>query len=660
MKKKIVISGPILSRSGYGEMCRFALRSLRNHEDKFDIFLLGTNWGNTGWIVDQQEEVQYVSQLSAKTQAYLQQTGNNPNFDISLQITIPNEWKKMAVTNIGYTAGIETNFISPSWLEPSQQMDKIIVISEHAKSSFINTVFGDKNNNQFKVTTPIEVCHFPVKDRKIIDLKLNLKHDFNFLAICQWGPRKNLEQTITNFVEEFKNEEVGLVLKINITNDSIMDRDTVEKNISMLMSTLPSDRKCTVTLLHGYMSEDEINSLYNHPQIKAFVSSTHGEGFGFPMFEAAYSEIPVIATDWSGHLDFLTMKDENGKDKKMFGKIDYELKPIAKEHSWKGVLEEGTSWAYPLSSSLKSRMREVYKDYPRFKSWAKKLNVWIRNEFTVEKVCDKFFYSLGFYSKPKTLEIKPITGLSFCIPTNGKRIQKTLLTIKSIQKQKWYSIPYEIIITGDVDNFKNIEGISILDKKQEAHSRKVAALRNAAAEKAQYENIVFCDDDVILSEDWLDSTIKHSLNNSWEVLGNRVLSPDGTRYWDRATLTPHTLVEYDHDAADRSLYQSSAFFMVRKDVFDKVKWDETKLVFSDKEGGIPEDVQYSLDLIKGNYQIHFNKNSLVWHNDDSYTEFPVKNLQQIQKKQTLREKLGLAIFPDEDEEFKNLIKTLQG
>ena len=38
MKKKILVSGPCLTRSCYGEQCRFALRALRAHEDRFDIY----------------------------------------------------------------------------------------------------------------------------------------------------------------------------------------------------------------------------------------------------------------------------------------------------------------------------------------------------------------------------------------------------------------------------------------------------------------------------------------------------------------------------------------------------------------------------------------------------------------------------------------------
>ena len=390
MKKKIVISGPILSRSGYGEMARFAYRSLKAAEEDCEVYLLPTNWGATGNIFELSEEKKEIDSLIVKTQQLIQQTGGQPNFDISIQVTIPNEWKKLAPINIGYTAGIETNGISPAWLQPSMQMDKIIVISEHAKSSFINTVFADEQGNKYSVTKPVEVCHFPVRDFKETELKLDFKHDFNFLTVCQWSPRKNIEQTIQAFIEEFGQESVGLVLKINTANDSLLDQEATETKLKQLLQKFPN-RKCSVYLLHGHMSESEMQSLYKHPKIKAIVSSTHGEGFGVPLFEASHNELPVIATDWSGHLDFLTVKDEEGIEKKLFAKVDYELKPIAQEHTWQGVLEAGTLWAYPLQSHLKSKMREVYKDHGRFKSWSKKLSSHIRKQYTEEKLYDKFY-----------------------------------------------------------------------------------------------------------------------------------------------------------------------------------------------------------------------------------------------------------------------------
>jgi glycosyltransferase involved in cell wall biosynthesis len=394
MKKKILVHGPVLSRSGYGEMARLALRSLKANEDKYDIFISPTQWGMTGTIAPSSETL-WIEKLVKKTQQLLELTKGQIKFDISLQVTIPNEWKKMAEYNVGYTAGIETNSIAPAWLEPSLQMNKIITISEHSKCGFTDTVFSDQTGKTYKVTTPVDVVHFPIKtfeNEKPLDL--NLTTDFNFLTVAQWGPRKNIEQLLAAFIEEFKNESVGLVLKTNNANDSIIDKCQIEERLSIMLEQV-KDKKCKVYLLHGTLTESELNSLYKHPKIKAFVSSTHGEGYGIPMFEAVYNSLPVIATDWSGHLDFLVMPNEQDKPKKMFAAVDYELKPIADQHVWDGVLQKGTLWAYPVHSSLKLKMREVYKDLGRFQNWAKKLAAHNQPIFTKQVIQTSFINALG-------------------------------------------------------------------------------------------------------------------------------------------------------------------------------------------------------------------------------------------------------------------------
>jgi len=387
--KKVIINAPLSSRSGYGEMSRFALDVLKQHKHEFDLYVNVINWGQTGYLFEEDENFKLIQELRIKTESYLRSTNGNPDFDISLQITIPNEWKKMAKVNVGYTAGIETTHISPAWFEPSQQMDRIIVISEHAKAAFKNTVFQNESGQQFGVTTPISVVHFPFKQVEDAKINLDLPYDFNFLTVNQWGPRKNIEGLVSAFIDEFRNEEVGLVVKTNRSADSVMDKLFVEAAFAELVDS-KGPKKCKVHLVHGFLDEKEVHGFYKHPKIKAFVTSTHGEGFGLPIFEAVNEELPVIATNWSGHLDFLFGLDKNGEEKHLFGKIDHELKQIQPTAVWPGVMEKETMWAFPVVSSIKSRMREVYKDYSRFKNWAKKISDLNSKKFSKEKVEDKF------------------------------------------------------------------------------------------------------------------------------------------------------------------------------------------------------------------------------------------------------------------------------
>jgi glycosyltransferase involved in cell wall biosynthesis len=392
MKKKILIRGPVLTQSGYGEHCRFLLRALKKYEDIYDLYVIAVGWGRTNWQFELTEERKWHDDLIKKTHEYVQ-TGK-ASFDISVQVTIPNEWEKLAPINIGVTAGIETDRISRRWIEKSQIMNKIIVVSEHAKAGFVNTKYDvvDAQTNRpvkdWGCNVPIDVVHYPVKSLDKTELDLDLDHDFNFLAVAQWGPRKNLKNTIKWFMDEFKNDKVGLVVKTNLAKNCVFDRIAMTNKIKTTVAKFP-DAKCSVHLLHGYMTEKEMNGLYTHPKIKALVSITHGEGFGLPLFEAAYNSLPIIATNWSGHLDFLHMpvKNKKGKvkDKPMFSRIAYDLKEIGKASRWDGVLDKDAKWAYAEKGSYKMKLRDAYKDITRLKSSAKKLQKHILENFNEEK-----------------------------------------------------------------------------------------------------------------------------------------------------------------------------------------------------------------------------------------------------------------------------------
>ena len=162
--KTILVKGPALSRSGYGVQTRFALRSLRAYEDRFNILLMNIPWGQTGWITDNNEERDWLDHLIGKAQHHINQ---QLPIDICLQVTIPNEWEQIAPVNIGYTAGIETNKVAPQWIEKSKLMDKIIVVSNHAKEVYEKTSYiaEDSNTGQkfpFNVDTPIEVANYAI------------------------------------------------------------------------------------------------------------------------------------------------------------------------------------------------------------------------------------------------------------------------------------------------------------------------------------------------------------------------------------------------------------------------------------------------------------------------------------------------------------------
>jgi glycosyltransferase involved in cell wall biosynthesis/GT2 family glycosyltransferase len=653
MKKKVLIRGPILTASGYGEHARMVYRSLKSESELFDIFIHPLPWGQTSWLWEDTQERREIDDLINKTQSYVQQNGQ---FDVALLVTIPNEWERIAPLTIGVTAGIETSKVSAEWLlKTNQIVDQMIVPSEFSAEIFKKTIHKVKDQFgrevELKIEKPIEVIGYPIKKfDSLPNLDLKLDYDFNFLCVAQAGPRKNLEKTVDYFFKTFKDKKVGLVLKISKANNCVRDRLFCEDMLKTYKAQYP-EAICKVYLLHGSLTDAEMHALYVEPKIKCLLSLSHGEGFGLPLFEAAYSNLPIISHEWGGQTDFLFV-EENGKKRGMFAKVEFDLKQIQPEAVWDTLLEKDSMWAFPKEFSACTKMMEVYKDYGRFKGQAKKLKDYlIKNEVNVnKKLCDVV---LGRVS----LEPQDFNGISFCIPTNGSRVENTNLLLNSIRSQNGNK-PYEIILCGDVDAFKTQKDVVLVDRKEEAHSRKVALLRNKAAEKAKYDVIVWCDDDIVVDKDWLKNTINFSKNNGWAVLSNKVYSPDGTRYWDRSFLNPHILADYSEPAGNPNLYQSSAFFLVRKEIWNNIKWDETKLVHADKEGGIPEDVQYSLDLRSKKVPLHFNETALVWHNDDSYTEFSFGQNSVTLKKEVLQKQYDINFFLPKDEEFLILSQGL--
>ena len=400
---KVLVRGPALTRTGYGEHCRFVLRALKEVQG-LDLYLFPVNWGDSAWIWEDSEERAWFDELIKKAAIYGQQGGQ---YDMSIQVTIPNEWQRMAPVNVGVTAGIETTKVAPVWLQKCNEMDKIITISEHSKQTLVNTIYEGVDGRTGQKATlacnrPVEVVHYPVKEdilnKDLTPLDLDLSTKFNFLTVAQWGPRKNLHSTINWFVEEFiDNADVGLVVKTFLKGGCIMDRTAIENELQKILSPY-KNRKCKVYFLHGDLSDEEMHALYQSKSINSLISLTHGEGFGLPIFEAAYCGLPVLATDWSGHLDFLykPTKDKKGKkrNKAHFSRVDYDIKPIPPHAVWDGVLQQDSMWAYPQQGSYKMKLREVYKDYSRFKSQAKKLRTWILKEFSEQKQLEKMATSL--------------------------------------------------------------------------------------------------------------------------------------------------------------------------------------------------------------------------------------------------------------------------
>ena len=398
MSRTVLLKGPVLSRSGYGEQTRFALRSILSRPDLFEVYIVNIPWGKTGQISSTNEESEFIHENIIKTQEYVKRGGQ---FDISLQVTVPNEFEKIAPVNIGYTAGIETTKVSPEWIAKSNEaVDKIIVVSNHSRKVFEQTKYDvkDQNGNEHKgwgLQVPVEVVNYPVRLFDAEEVDIDFKTSSNFLTVAQWGPRKNLENTIRWFVETFAdNEEVGLVVKTNTASDSVMDREFTQRRLEALLSGY-KDRKCSVYLIHGEMSPGNLAWLYEHPTMKAMINIGHGEGYGLPLFEAAYHGLPLITTTWSGQMDFICKPNKKGKQVPRVIKVDYDLRQVQKEAVWKGVIQPDSKWAFAKEKYYKSALKDCLEKENHWRKEATALKNHILANFGEEKLYNEFLEAVG-------------------------------------------------------------------------------------------------------------------------------------------------------------------------------------------------------------------------------------------------------------------------
>ena len=403
-KQYVVISCPIDTYSGYGSRARdFVKATVEAKKDEWDVWVMPQRWGETPWgyIQDHKEEWGW---LEPKMLPFQQPLNQKP--DVWMQITIPNEFQPIGNYNIGVTAGIETTLCHPSWIDGINRMDLTLVSSVHAKKVFEATQAEERNPNgqvtrKIQIEKPVEVLfegvdlntYFEINNDDLPETDLitsldNIDENFAFLFVGHWlqgefgQDRKNVGQTIKVFLETFKNKHnaPALILKTAVHNGSIMDHTEVLSKINSIKSTVKAKKLPNIYLIHGELEEEDMNHLYNHPKVKAMVNFTKGEGFGRPLLEFSMFKKPIIASGWSGHVDFL--------NREFVSLIEGRLQQIHPSAVVENILVKESSWFEADFVSASQKMVDVWTNYKKYEANAKRQTHYAKSNFSFEKMVE--------------------------------------------------------------------------------------------------------------------------------------------------------------------------------------------------------------------------------------------------------------------------------
>ena len=407
MKKSVLMIAPFNTRSGYGDHARSIFYSIMDRED-IDIKCIDVKWGNTPRNHLNHEVPRHKKLLDT----FIDGSNIQGQPDVLIDIRIPNEFATGAKVNIGITAGVETDVVSPEFLQGMNRMNLNIVPSRFTAETFNRCTFdkmedlpnGQKQKvGEIKNEKPIQVLfegvdtsvYYPKQKhelKKDLSDELNnlIKEDFAYLHVGQWGKggfgedRKNIGILIKSFLKAFSNIEnpPALVLKTNGANFSILDKHDIKYRIEKVKDMFKGVKLPNIYLIHGDFTIEEMSTLYNHPKVGAFITCTHGEGYGRPMAEATCCDLPVIASKWGGHMDFLTDSESM--------LIDGFMKEVPKSALWPPIIIEPSKWFDVNEADVVRKIRTFHKKRKLIQKKASRLGKKNRREKSLEAMSIEF------------------------------------------------------------------------------------------------------------------------------------------------------------------------------------------------------------------------------------------------------------------------------
>lgn len=338
-----MVDGAVFSCTGYGNVVRNL--SLALLKKGYDVKFIPRDWANLGDVEGLSDED------AALLRDNILKDHSSIEDSIFLSINIASLFtRRSKVLNVGFSM-LETNRISPFWVDKCNQMDLVLV----------PTSFNVETFEASGVKVPIEEIPLSVDqdlftpDKEPLDIP-GSDTKFNFLVNAQWmpGDRKGIYYLLRSFLEVFRgNPDVGLVMKVFISTDSTYDELECIEKVKELKERLGIDEYPRVYLCNRNLDIESLSKFYHTGD--AFVLPTLGESWGLPIHEAIMSGLPVITTGGSGAERYL---DEN-----LVRFLKHRKVQLPEELYYPRVYERNMIVTLPDYKDLKDALLDMYSNY---------------------------------------------------------------------------------------------------------------------------------------------------------------------------------------------------------------------------------------------------------------------------------------------------------
>jgi glycosyltransferase involved in cell wall biosynthesis len=333
-------------------------------------------------------------QSMADLPALLEATSAPIAVDAVVAHMVPEYWPSLfepGKRNVGVTVW-ETDRIPPHWRTLLDGADRVLVPCEQNRETFLAGgvrrpvhVVPHVRRHAWNAFAPSEIAaareRFGLAEARFV-----------FYAINAWDPRKALDATLATFVRAFGPDDgVAFVLKTGPIGygrppyyGTAPCLEMAQRAVDEATDALDRDAP-TICVLPYELNGRGIDML--HAIGDAYLSLSHGEGWGIGLYDAATRGTPAIATGWGGHLDYL------GAD--WPGAVPWRATRVPVWPPWRPSYWPSQRWATPDPDAAVAAMRALVADPAPARAAARAIAEDIANRYAEPVVARQFVEALG-------------------------------------------------------------------------------------------------------------------------------------------------------------------------------------------------------------------------------------------------------------------------